>query len=306
MDLPIRLMPAAGWCKTIDHVRALVKIPTISHIVMGSFTKETREGNTGGTTFHVREDGTSFNSLGLPNGGMPYLEKHLAQMLEIAYDADKMPIVNIAADTPEEYCELARFANEAGARVVELNFGCPNKFGTGGNQKEIASYNIDLMRKTLALIRMRCSVTIWLKLSPFANPEERVRVAGLIMEMLGKYKLTELSQFGGITVCNTYPNCVPRDENGKKIIDAKNTNGRAGMAGTGLRDIALANVEHFMELLQGVPIYGAGGISTWKHLAAFSQLGCKGGQIGTAFFHGENFRIFEEVMTGFLHQYEAK
>ena len=296
MTLPIELMPAAGWCKTVEQVKLLAKVPTISHSVMGSFTVPPRDGNTGGTTFWVREDGTSFNALGMPNGGLPYLKTHLREMVRIAHDAGKIAVLNIAGDTPGEYMQLAVFALDCGMDIIEFNFGCPNKFGTNGAQKEIASYNTELMDNTmrLAASEIASGRTLWAKLSPYANPEERVRVAQHISAWSG----VSLSR---VTLTNTYANCVPRDDEGHMIITAQNTNGRGGMAGTCLRDIALANAEHFLELLPPrIGINGAGGIDSGKSLAAYHRIGCVGAQIGTAFFNGENFRIFEEVASEFM------
>ena len=289
-------MPAAGWCKTIEHVTMLAKVPVITHIMMGSFTISAREGNIGGTNFFVQEDGTSFNSLGLPNGGIEYLKFCLRKMIQITHDAGKLAVINIAGDSPEEYLELAAYAFECGADIVEFNFGCPNKFSASGIQSEIASYNIDLLQRVVRLAGSEIGYGLhtWFKLSPYANPEERVRIASFIAS------ITEMT-VDRITTCNTFPNCVPRNESGALLITAKNTGGRAGMAGTGLRSIALANAEHFHALLPHTcGINFAGGASSGKHLAAAHQIGCRGVQIGTAFFEGENFRIFERVATEFL------
>ena len=299
MNLPIELMPAAGWCKTVEQVGMLAKVPVIERIIMGSFTVAHRDGNTDGTNFIVLKDGTSFNALGLPNGGFAYLKLHLREMVQIARDAGKLSVVNVAGDTPEEYLLLAEFAHSCGADDVEYNFGCPNKFAEGGTQSEIASYSIDLMEKTVALLGAELrSTAAWFKFSPYANPEERVRVAAWIASIKSLAVVR-------LTLCNTYPNCVPRDEKGKLLITAKNTNGRAGMAGYGFRHIARANAEHFRALLPEKMMNYAGGISSGAHLVAAYRMGCTGAQIGTAFFNGDNFRIFEEIAADFLEICEA-
>jgi len=158
------------------------------------------------------------------------------------------------------------------------------------------------MRKTIKLVAEEIMKPwrIWIKLSPYANPVERERIARYIIEAR-RHVLIER-----VTLTNTFPNCVARDEKGKILITAKNTGGRAGMAGTGLRPIALANAEHFRMLLPPeIGINGAGGISTGEDLAAYYRIGCAGAQIGSAFFWNENFRIFEQVASKFLDQIES-
>src|SRR3989344_4190402 len=148
--LPFDYMNAAGWAKTVEQVELLAKVPLLSHIVVGSFTERPRDGNAGGTNFDVRGDGTSVNSLGLPNKGLPYLQENVGRMRDIADKNGKFLVVSIAgADSIEEYPALARAVAQS-AHVVEINAGCPNVY-KGSEQKEIISYNLDLLRQVLKL-----------------------------------------------------------------------------------------------------------------------------------------------------------
>src|SRR3989344_4077186 len=137
--LPYALMPAAGHIKTVEQVRSIVKVPYLSHIVIGSFTVEPKVGNTGGTAFDVLPDGTSSNSLGLPNKGLPYLNDYLREMVHVVQVADKKIVVSIAGESPEEYTKLVRAIVETRAGIIEVNLGCPNVYSEEGKQKAIAS-----------------------------------------------------------------------------------------------------------------------------------------------------------------------
>jgi dihydroorotate dehydrogenase (NAD+) catalytic subunit len=282
-------MNAAGWAKTIEHVCKLVKVPTLTHVVMGSFTVEPREGNTGGTNFDVAPDGTAVNSIGLRNDGLPYLKAHGAEMAEMVRRAGKTPVFSIAGFAPSEFGTLAEAVKDIGA-MPELNVGCPNVHDHGA-QHEIISYNFWDLERTLQIVCREVSPhkTVWIKLSPYANPldhEKAVRV---------------LNKFAGHIVvvgCNTFPNVSMYHRNGRPYVDVANN--YAGMSGTALKWINLSQCRRYVEKLdKRIPVLGVGGVSEAQDGIDYLRVGCRGVQIGAAFFHGENFRVFEQVAEGF-------
>ncbi|MDO8691281.1 MAG: dihydroorotate dehydrogenase, partial [Dehalococcoidia bacterium] len=117
------LMNAAGTCKSLDEVKQLSRAST-SAIMVGSITLQERAGNSGNV--YVAGPRFSLNSLGMPNPGASYYEKHLPTMAALAHDAGKPLLVSVAGFTPPEYGELAAVAFDGGADAVELNLGCPN------------------------------------------------------------------------------------------------------------------------------------------------------------------------------------
>jgi len=291
------LMNAAGWAKTVEQVRMLAKVPTLTHIVMGSFTVEPREGNTGGTNFNVTPDGTAVNSLGLPNGGMPYLKKHGEEMVKIAREARKRPVISIAGFSPGEYKQLAQVTNDLGV-LAEINIGCPNVHD-GGHQKEIVSYNFDLLRATItAVVQATPSSMTWIKPSPYANPMDRDR----FVEVVRRY------DFDAIVACNTFANVSIYHEDGRSYLDVADN--YAGMSGTALKWINLSQCRYYAQRLRGISVIGAGGIgsatrtdgtsSATQDVVDYGRVGCSGVQIGAAFFKNENFRVFEEAADAFV------
>ena len=281
------LMNADGWAKTTERVRQLTKVPTISHIVMGSFTVLPREGNTGGTNFQVAPEGTSVNSLGLPNGGLPYLEQHGEDMVQSVYAAEKIPVISIAGFSPKEYGVMAVKVHALKA-IAELNIGCPNVHD-GGHQKEIISYDFALLKRTLECVFEATSGPVWVKPSPYANPADRERFVNLVKHFDGA--------IDGIVGCNTFPNVSMYHANARPYLDVANN--YAGMAGTALKWINLSQCRFYAESLPDYEIIGAGGIRTPQDVLDYTFVGCSGGQIGTAFFENENFRVFEEVASAF-------
>ena len=278
-------MNASGWAKTPEHVEKLVQVPTLTHIVMGSFTVEPRAGNTGGTNFHVTSDGTAVNSLGLPNGGLPYLNKRGAEMVRAVRMSGRTPVISVAGFAPSEFGTLADAVNELGA-VIELNVGCPNVHD-GGKQKEIISYNWADLQRTLEIVLLERShkMQVWLKLSPYSNPLDHERAVRLINRFAGKV---------AVVGCNTFPNVSIYHEDGRPYLNVAEN--YAGMSGTAIKWVNLSQCRRFVERVhESIPVIGVGGIGTAQDLLDYARVGCKGAQVGAAFFKGENFRVFEEV-----------
>ncbi len=287
--MQLSLMNAAGWAKTVEHVLKLARVPTLTHIVMGSFTLEPREGNTGGTNFDVSPDGTAVNSLGLPNGGLRYLEQYGEEMVRIVRDAGKTPVMDMAGFAPSEFGILAKAADDLGA-IVELNVGCPNVHSEG-KQKEIISYNFFDLERALQVVCHETipDKTVWLKLSPYSNPldhEKAVRVANKFADHVV------------VVGCNTFPNVSIYHEDGRPYLDVADN--YAGMSGTSVKWINLSQCRRYVDRLDRIiPVLGVGGIRTAQDAADYLRVGCKGLQVGAAFFNGENFRVFEQVASGY-------
>lgn len=285
MKLPFHFMSAAGWAKTPAQVQTLAEVPYLTHIVAGSFTPEAREGNTGGTNFAVAPDGTSVNSLGLPNKGAQWLHKHGPEMAEIAHAAGKEFVLSIAGFSPRDYGTLALVAAECGADHVEVNVGCPNVRDGDGHQ-EIIAYNFLLLEKTLDAVREAARVSLWLKVSPYANPTDRIRLA----EMLKRRPVETL------VAANTFPQVSMYGEGEKPLLHVADN--YAGMAGTSLKWINLSQCRHYHKLLPGLPVIGVGGVGDGTDVTNYLNVGCSGVQIGTTFFKSEDPAVFEHIVWG--------
>lgn len=287
MKLPFHFMSSAGWAKTPEQVAELAKVPYLTHIVIGSFTLKARDGNNGGTNFDTTADGTSVNSLGLPNKGAQWLRKHGPEMVRIAHEAGKEIVLSIAGFSPREYGELALITKEIGVDHVEANVGCPNALDDG-QRHEIIAYNFDSLAKTLDSIRESATVSLWLKVSPYANPLDRVRLVELL-----KQRPVE-----ALVAANTFPNTsiYTDDDPPKPLLHVADN--YAGLAGTALKWINLSQCRHYGELLPEVPVIGVGGIETGTDVMHYLHVKCKGVQVGTHFFRNEDPGVFEQIVWG--------
>lgn len=281
----IRLTNAAGWAKQYMQVEALAKVPLLGGIVIGSFTLEPREGNTPGTNFAIDSTGTSVNSLGLPNKGVKELEEWLDDAVALAHRSGKRLIVSLAGENPNEFKEMVEIVGKHPVDEVELNFGCPNRYDDG-KQAGIISYSVTPINAILQRVSpYLVGKVVRVKLSPYANPVEREMVASALNQQ----------PIHRVVVCNTFPNYRPYGKFDKPLLDV--SGGYGGMGGTALHNIAVLNADHFRKLLRpGIAVVGVGGICNGLTLQDFELVGCEEAQIGTAFMHAENFRIFQDVI----------
>jgi dihydroorotate dehydrogenase (fumarate) len=256
-------------------------------ITIGSITLEPRAGNPG-VVYWDGEDGTSINSLGLPNPGMAMTVRYLPALFRQATQSSKRLRISIAGFSPEEYQQLSRQLHDCGSHYheIEINLGCPNVWGEGG-QKPIASFDLDLIRNVLMQVMMGFRVEkpceFSLKLSPLSDPLYLASVAELVRK--------SDTLIDRIVTSNTFPNGLAF-EGQKRAIDIP----YGGVGGTALRHIALGQVAQFSEALKGtnVKIIGVGGISCGNDVSALLAAGASGVQIGTAYGKRQG-KIFSDI-----------
>ncbi len=294
--LPFDFMNAAGWVKTIAQVREMVKVPYTSHVIVGGYTPPGGEGNNGGTNFIKLSDGSYGNALGLPNDGIPYLKRHGREMVSIIHDSGKKAVLNCSWFVPEDAGILAGVAAELGFDYDEDNRGCPNSY-VGGQRKRIPSYYMDLLEEADEHIAQEIGIFppigIWEKLSPYVNPEDRVRQSERIIKR----------RRARVTSTNTVPGFRPRDKDGKPLITAQNTGGYCGLSGKGAKWLAIINAEHFVELLSphSIGVNGATGIGSGEDLEDFRVIGCTGMQVGGPVFDADDPKPLADIAREWAH-----
>jgi dihydroorotate dehydrogenase (fumarate) len=283
------LMNGGGCCKTIEHVKELSQ-SLAGAVLVGSITMEERSGNTG-EIFWAGED-VALNSLGMPNGGMAYLHRHLAEMVDIVHKAKKALIVNVAGFNADEYASLAREAFRLGADAVELNLGCPNVVKDDGSRKPIPSFDLKVMSDILCAVEFVVGndAPVWVKVSPYSDPGLLKEVAAVFLH----YPVVK-----AVTAINTFPNAYGLKGNGKPIIDV----GFAGLSGPALKHIGLGQIKQWHDALRWrVNIIAAGGICTGRDIADYQALGADAFQITTELLKSGdlNAHPFERVAAEYL------
>lgn len=256
LELEHPVMIGAGTCKTTADLEKALRTPA-SGVVVGSITMESRTGNSG----DVYHDGAHFslNTLGLPNPGCRYWQHHLRYYVENVEgsNAERRPLfTSLVGFTPEEYALLAKTMLEQKANALELNFGCPNIWGTEG-QKPIPSFRRDMIRAILDEVGQAVpdKACIGVKLSPFSDPDQLREIARTIADYVGLVRF--------VTTTNTFPNAYATHPDGRLCISFSGSNGLAGMSGKAIKPIALGQLQQLRSILPApIQLVGVGGASS--------------------------------------------
>lgn len=278
----------AGVCRTMKQVEQYAR-SAASFVVIGSITKKPRSTNEG-TIYHYEDGLCSVNSIGMGNPGINWYREHLPEMVRVLHEAEKLAILSIAGDTPEEYAELAEMGLEAGADVIEANAGCPNVI-QGGTHKRIISYDLELLGGVLKAIqdKVGADARVAVKLSPYSDPYMIPQVADLI----AGYPVVK-----AIATMNTVPNTLLMTADNQAVITVPGSRGLAGMGGPAVRAIANGQIRMFAmhkSLQPPVQIVGVGGVSEGRHVLEKLGLGATLVQVTTACVE-EGEEIFSQLL----------
>lgn len=266
LSLESPVMIGAGPIKLPQHVIEIAKSNSAA-VIVGSITVKPRNGNVGKN--HFQGNGFWLNSKGLPNNGLNYYEENLPQMIRNSHKYNKPLIVSIAGFSKEEYWKLANSINKLAVDVIEVNLGCPNVMKRGKHQP-IISFNEELVEQVLSGI----AVTIWVKLSPFSDPEKLAKIAKII----SKHK-----NVSAVVSTNTFPNAFGFNLSGKSAIDV--ADGYGGMSGQSLKPIGLGQVRQLRQILpSSIAVIGSGGIETANDVNDYLKAGAIATQITSGYF----------------------
>ncbi len=284
------LMNGAGTCKLLEGsegLRELARSATAA-IMVGSITLKPREGNSG--EVYWTSDLYSLNSMGLPNPGASYYQKHLPAMVKIAHRAGKFLFVSVAGFSPTEYADLVELAFQRGADLVELNLSCPSVWEKG-LQKLIACSDPQLVKEILYHVEDRVGpkAKIAVKLSPFSDPLFLSKVA----QVIGQSKVVK-----AVTAVNTFPNAFGFDEKGKSRITPGE--GLAGLGGPAIKPVGIGQVKQLRRILpERIDIIGVGGITEGQDIKDYRRAGADAVQIATTLLN-RGAGVFSALLNEFL------
>lgn len=276
------VMIGAGVCKTPAKTSDCIKV---APVVSGSYTSKAREGNTGKlfypeTLEELEQIGFGLNAFGMPNRGFGSVSTEFS-----GRQFENPLIVSIAGFSPNEYLEGVRiFSTLANVAAIELNAGCPN---TGHG--EILSFDENVLTTLLEnLSSSSIEKPLWLKFSPFTNPNELERRAKLVNQYKKLVK--------AVVTCNTFPNGYA----GPSAIDTIRTGNYGGLSGPALKHIALGQVHQFRKYLDpDIDVIGVGGIMTGNDIVDFLDAGAKAVQLTSMpFWLGEPSKFLDILTSG--------
>jgi len=217
------------------------------------------------------------NAIGLQNIGVrAFIESKLPQLRAFG-----TPIVaNCWGHEPEEFGEVAaRLSDAEGLAAIEINISCPNKREWG----RIIATDLELTREVVRLVRTRCRLPMWVKLSPN------------VTDIASFARVAEEEGADAISLINTLLGMAVDLERRRPAL----TNVTGGLSGPAIKPVALRMV-HEVSRAVGIPVIGMGGIGSGDDALEFLLVGARAVQVGTASFTDPcaTERIAAEVTAG--------
>ncbi|KFE62730.1 NAD-dependent dihydropyrimidine dehydrogenase subunit PreA [Hyalangium minutum] len=216
------------------------------------------------------------------------LEVNLREMREVKRRYPKHTLIaSLMVETKEEWKEIIRKAEDTGADLLELNFGCPHGMcerGMGSAVGQEPKVLEEIARWAMEYAQVPVIVKLTPNVGDILEPGEAAVRAGVPALSL----INTVKSLMGVDLDRMVP--LPR-------VGNASTNG--GYCGPAVKPIAL----HLMSQLSRHPqcgklaISGIGGISNWKDAAEFIALGATSVQVCTAVMH-YGYRIVEDMIEG--------
>ena len=195
-------------------------------------------------------------------------------------------VVSLMVETRDDWREIIKRSEDAGADGLELNFGCPHGMCERGMGSSVGQEP-----KVLE------TITGWAK--EFATTPVLIKLTPNIGDILDPGLAAVRGGADGLALINTIKSIIGVDLDTlslKPTVGTESTNG--GYCGPAVKPIAL----HMVGALARdpritIPISGIGGISDWRDAAEFIALGSTSVQVCTAVMH-LGYRIVEDMIDG--------
>ncbi len=224
------------------------------------------------------------NSIGLQNIGV---ENFLKEKLPLLRDLGATVIVNVYAETIEEFGEICRLLTKAkGIAALEINISCPNV-----NKGGIAFGTVpDLAGEVTRAARTATDLPLIVKLSPNVTAIAEIALA---VEQAGADAVSLINTLTGMAI-----------DVERRVPKLKNIIG--GLSGPAIRPVALRMVWEVAKRVS-IPVIGIGGIMQAEDALEFLIAGARAVEVGTANFIDPQASI--KIIAGirdYLNRHEIK
>lgn len=265
------VMTASGTFGFGECYQDFFSLEELGALVIKGVTPEARKGNPPPRL--AETPAGLLNSIGLENPGV---EKVIAEYLPPLAGVGIPIIVNIAGNTVEDYCLLAKkLSTSPGVSGLEVNISCPNVKAGGiafGSKPEMAA-------KVVAAVRKHTELPVIAKLSP--NVTDIAEMAAAV-EQAGADAISLINTLLGMAI----------DINKKKPVLA---NIVGGLSGPAVKPVAVRMVWQAAQTVK-VPVIGMGGIVSAEDALEFIMAGAAAVAVGTGQF--VNPRCCADVVKG--------
>lgn len=219
------------------------------------------------------------------------LEENLNDLRRLKKEyPNKVLIASIMGTNEEDWVELARLVEEAGADMIEMNLSCPQM--TSHEMGSDVGTNAELCKKYCKAVKRGSKLPMMAKMTP--NITDMVPIAKACLE----------GGADGIATINTIKSICNVDLDkkiGMPIVNGKSS--ISGYSGKAVKPVALRFIQQLRTGIEDVQISGIGGIETWEDAAEFILLGAKTLQVTTAIMQ-YGYRIVEDMCNGLSHYLE--
>ncbi|HPF91846.1 MAG TPA: NAD-dependent dihydropyrimidine dehydrogenase subunit PreA [Flavobacteriales bacterium] len=199
---------------------------------------------------------------------------------------DHAVIASLMVETREEWHNIVRDVENAGADGIELNFGCPHGMCERGMGSAVGQ-EPKVLQTIVEWVKEVAKIPVITKLTPnisdITRPARAARAGGSDAISL----INTIQSIVGVDIDNFVP---------YPIVDGKSTNG--GYCGPAVKPIALNMVKNCAQHPEvNLPISGIGGVENWRDAVEFILLGATSVQVCTAVMHF-GFGIIRDLKSG--------
>ena len=216
------------------------------------------------------------------------LADNLREIEEVKkYFPNHAVIASLMVETKEEWIQIIKDVENAGADGIELNFGCPHGMCERGMGSAVGQ-EPSVLKTIVEWVMEAANIPVITKLTPNIS---HIVDPGLAAVQGGTDALSLINTIKSIVGIDLdtyapYP-----------VVDGKGTNG--GYCGPAVKPIAMEMIKELAKHpeIKDTPISGIGGVETWRDVVEFILLGAGSVQVCTAAMH-YGFGIVREMEAG--------
>ena len=195
-------------------------------------------------------------------------------------------VVSLMVETRDEWRDIIKRSEDAGADGLELNFGCPHGMCERGMGSAVGQEPTVNER-----------ITSWAK--EFSNIPVLVKLTPNVGDILPHGIAAQAGGADGVSLINTIKSIIGVDIDRlvpEPRVGGQSTNG--GYCGAAVRPIALHMVAQLARSQAfNIPISGIGGVTNWRDAVEFILLGSTSVQVCTEVML-RGYRIVEDMIEG--------
>ncbi|XP_043464215.1 dihydropyrimidine dehydrogenase [NADP(+)] isoform X1 [Leptopilina heterotoma] len=274
----IRRAFQAGWGFTVTKTFCLDKdyVTNVSPRIVKGTTSRHRYGPEQGSFLNIElisEKSERYWLKSVTELKIDFPEKIIIASIMCSFDKD-------------DWTELSKKAENAGADALELNLSCPHGMGESG-MGLACGQDPELVRNISLWVRDAVKIPFFVKITP--NITDVVIIAKAAFE----------GKADGVTAINTVSGLMGLHGDGSPwpVVGRNKLTTYGGVSGNAIRPMALRAVSAIANSLPGFPILATGGIDSAEVALQFFHCGASAIQICSA-VQNQDFTVIDDYITG--------